>query len=81
MKSTPMLFLLLFVRKGYWKESKISFISIVSFVFPPLAYLFSGIGALKYTLGLSETNKAIQQLYSAAKCFSRNLAYNNNFKL
>lgn len=81
MKLTPIFFLLLFVKKGNWKALKISIISLVGFLLLPFAYLRSGLGALKFILGLSEVNKYQQQLYSSDEYFTGNLAYNNSFKL
>lgn len=81
MKLTPIFFLLLFVRKAYWRELKVSLISLIGFMLLPLAYLHSGLGAWKFILGLSETNKALQQLYNSVEYFTGGLAYNNSFKL
>jgi hypothetical protein len=81
MKLTPVFFLLLFVKKSNWKALKISIISLVGFLLLPFAYLRSGLGALKFILGLSEVNKYQQQLYSSDEYFTGNLAYNNSFKL
>jgi hypothetical protein len=47
----------------------------------PLAYLHSGLGAWKFVLGLSDSNKVQQQLYNSVEYFTGNLAYNNSFKL
>jgi hypothetical protein len=80
-KLTPIFFLLLFVKKGNWRELKVSLISLIGFMLLPLAYLHSGLGAWKFVLGLSETNKVQQQLYNSVEYFTGNLAYNNSFKL
>lgn len=80
-KLAPVFFLLLFVRKRHWRELKIGLVSLAGFLILPLAYLYSGIGALKYALGLSETNKFLNQLYNSVDYFPSNLAHNNSFKL
>ena len=81
MKLAPVFFLLLFVRKRHWKELKISLVSLAGFLILPLAYLHSGIGALKYALGLSETNKFQNQMYNSVEYFTDTLSVNNSFKL
>lgn len=81
MKLTPIFFLLLFVKKRNWRELKICIFSLVGFLLLPIAYLGSGLGSLKYTLGLSETNKYQMQLYGSPEYFSETLAHNNSFKL
>jgi len=80
-KLTPVFFLLLFVRKAQWKELKVGLISLAGFLLLPIAYLHSGIGAWKYVLGLSKTNKNLSQIYSSPEYFTGNLAYNSSFKL
>jgi hypothetical protein len=80
-KLTPVFFLLLFVKKRCWREFKIAIVSLIGFMVVPLAYLPSGFGAWKFILGLSETNKAQQQMYNSAEYFTATLAYNNSFKL
>jgi hypothetical protein len=47
----------------------------------PVAYLHTGIGAWKYQLGLSETNKDMAMIYNSQKYFTESLAFNNSFKL
>lgn len=81
MKLAPVFFLLLFVRKRHWRELKIGLLSLAGFLILPLAYLHSGIGALKYALGLSETRKFQNQMYNSVDYFANNLAHNNSFKL
>ena len=81
MKLTPVFFLLVFVRKGCWRELKVCLISLMGFLLLPLVYLHSGIGAWKFTLGISEINKFQQEMYNSAQYFTGNLAYNNSFKL
>jgi hypothetical protein len=81
MKLTPVFFLLIFVKKGRWKELKVSLFSLAVFLLIPVAYLPSGIGAWKYQLGMSETNKHMAMLYNSPKYFAETLASNNSFKV
>ena len=81
MKLTPVFFLLLLVRKHYWRELKISLMSLIGFILLPIAYLQSGIGAWSFVLGLSDTNKFQQEMYFSDEYFKGNLAHNNSFKL
>ena len=81
MKLTPIFFLLLFVKKRNWRELKICIFSLVGFLLLPFTYLSSGLGSLKFILGLSETNKYQLQLYSSPEYFSQTLAHNISFKL
>jgi hypothetical protein len=81
MKLAPVFFLLIFVKKGYWKELKVSLFSLTVFLLIPVAYLHTGIGAWKYQLGLSETNKDMAMIYNSQKYFTESLAFNNSFKL
>jgi len=81
MKLTPIFFLLLFVKEGNWREFKIGLLSLIGFMILPLAYLHSGLGAWKFVLGLSDSNKVQQRLYNSVEYFTGNLAYNNSFKL
>lgn len=80
-KLTPIFFLLLLVKKGNWREFKVGLLSLIGFMILPLAYLHSGLGAWKFVLGLSDSNKVQQQLYNSVEYFTGNLAYNNSFKL
>ena len=81
MKLTPVFFLLLFVRKRHWRELKISLISLAGFLLLPLAYLSSGLGALKFILGFVVSSRAAPNTYSSVEYLTGNLAYNNSFKL
>lgn len=80
-KLTPIFFLLLFVKKRYWKELKVSIISLAGFLLLPLAYLHSGIGAWKFALTVFKSDQAARYEYSSAENFTDNLAFNNSFKL
>lgn len=81
MKLTPVFFLLLFVRNRHWRELKISLISLAGFLLLPLAYLSSGLGALKFILGFVVSSRAAPNTYNSVEYFTGNLAYNNSFKL
>jgi len=81
MKLAPIFFILLFVRKGYWRELKVSLISLMVFMFLPLAYLKSGLGSWRVALTLFESDKSQQAMYITDQYFVDNLATNNSFKL
>ena len=81
MKMAPVFFLLLFVRKGDWRNLKVSLISLMVFILLPLAYLNSGIGSMRVPLTLFESDKSKQATYITDQYFGDNLAYNNSFKL
>ena len=81
MKLAPIFFLLLFVKKGYWRNLKVGLISLMVFMLLPMAYLNSGLGSWRVPLTLFEKDKSKQATYITDQYFGDNLAYNNSFKL
>lgn len=81
MKLAPIFFLLLFVRKGYWRNFKVGIIALIGFMLLPLAYLNSGLGSWRVPLTLFERDKSKQATYITDQYFNGNLAYNNSFKI
>ena len=81
MKLAPIFFLLLIVRKAYWRELKVSLIALIGFLLLPATYLNSGLGSWRIVFTLFESDESKQATYSTNQYFIDNLAYNSSFKL